>query len=218
MKPLSNLPSDIDSNRQEGGSYCDVQGSEGSTMNALSGASEIFARFLPEQGDMYSSSAIGFWGSCWSNKSTLATGNTAHLGLVNAASSMPSWSWSAICIDLAFAAADCQAPAGIDLINVIPSDELIAQWIMDINAFVCENNAGFDESNKICGAHHNDHQERGHDGAQSALNEGRPQVEATEGSNECSYDIITAGAKSLAAPAVVTAHSHIFPQVSEVLS
>lgn len=171
---------------------------------------------LPEASDMNAGAAIGFGGASWANKSALATFDAAHLCFMNATSAMAARSRSSVRMNRSGSSSNTHAPAGIDLIDLIPSNEIATQGIDDINAVGAKADQGSDESRVVGGADRSDHQSRRRNISGATLHKTRPEVEAAEKFYNSRKEEVSSSAERFTSFDLF--HSTIFPQVSEVLS
>jgi len=206
-------------------SACDTnnQGSERFGVRSASRRNGVTTFCLPECGNVDGGSAVGFWRSGWSNKSSLTTSDSTHLGFMNVASSMASWSRSSVSVDHSIARSNRHAPTCINIIDVAPGNEVIAQWVGNLYALATENYLGLDERCVVGGAQGHDRQSSCQYVADSTFNEARPEINGAEKFHHRSDEVIAPSAEQLAIRSVDFAlpapilHGDIFPQVSEVL-
>ena len=172
--------------------------------------------FLPEASDVNTGAAIGFRGASWANKSALATLNAAHLCFMNATSAMAARSWSSVSMNRSDTSSNTHAPARIDLLDLIPSNEVATQGINNINAVRAEADQRSHES-RVVGSADRDHHQAGRCNISgSTLHEARPEIEAAEELHCTCEGDVTSSAERFTPFDLF--HRTIFPQVSEVLS
>ncbi len=213
----------VKNNRRYGARDTNNQGSERFGVRSASHSNGVTTFCLPECGNVDGSSAVGFWRSGWSNKSSLTASDSTHLSFMNVASSMASWSRSSVSVNHSIARSNRHAPTCINIIDIAPCNEVIAQWVGNLDTLTTENYLGLDESCVVGGAQGHDHQSSCHYVADSTFNKARPEIKSAEKFHHRSDEVIAPSAEQLAIrsvdfalPALIL-HGDIFPQVSEVL-
>ncbi len=213
----------VKNNRSYGACETNNQGSERFGVPSASRSNGVTTFCLPECGNVDGSSAVGFWRSSWSNKSRLTTSDSTHLGFVNVASSMASRSRSSVSVDHSIARSNRHAPACINIIDITPGNEVIAQWVGNPDALATENYLWLDESCVVGGAQSHDHQSSCQYVSDSTFNEARPEIKGAENFHHRCDEVIAPSAEQLTIHSVAfirpaqILHGDIFPQVSEVL-